>query len=51
VLIREGRILIATFHPELTSDAAVHRYFLGMISGNGASPRLNDPMLKTASSR
>ena len=51
VLIREGRILIATFHPELTSDAAVHRHFLGMISGNGASPHLNDPTLKTVSSR
>jgi 5'-phosphate synthase pdxT subunit len=51
VLIREGRILIATFHPELTSDAAVHRYFAGMISGHGASPHLNDPTLKTVSSR
>ncbi len=51
VLIREGRILIATFHPELTSDATVHQYFLGMISRNGASPHLSDPALKTASSR
>jgi pyridoxal 5'-phosphate synthase pdxT subunit len=28
VLIREGRILIATFHPELTNSAAVHEYFM-----------------------
>jgi pyridoxal 5'-phosphate synthase pdxT subunit len=30
VLIRQGRILIATFHPELTSDPTVHEYFLRM---------------------
>jgi pyridoxal 5'-phosphate synthase pdxT subunit len=28
VLVRQGRILIATFHPELTSDTTVHEYFL-----------------------
>jgi len=30
VLILQGRILIATFHPELTSDTTVHEYFLRM---------------------
>jgi pyridoxal 5'-phosphate synthase pdxT subunit len=30
VLIREGNILIATFHPELTSDTTVHQYFVQM---------------------
>jgi 5'-phosphate synthase pdxT subunit len=30
VLVRQGRILIATFHPELTSQTAVHEYFLRM---------------------
>ena len=30
VLVREGPILIATFHPELTSDSQVHSYFLQM---------------------
>ena len=30
VLIRQGRILIATFHPELTADATVHEYFLDL---------------------
>src|SRR5579863_5467153 len=34
VLIRQGHILIATFHPELTSDTAVHEYFLQMAKGN-----------------
>ena len=51
VLIRQDRILMATFHPELTSDPSVHRYFLGLISGNGASPHLNDPALRTSSLR
>jgi len=30
VLVRQGRVLTATFHPELTADATVHRYFLEM---------------------
>jgi 5'-phosphate synthase pdxT subunit len=33
VLVRQGRILIATFHPELTSDTTVHEYFLRVASG------------------
>jgi 5'-phosphate synthase pdxT subunit len=28
VLVEEGRHLVATFHPELTQDPRVHRYFL-----------------------
>jgi 5'-phosphate synthase pdxT subunit len=28
VLVRDGRILAATFHPELTADTTVHEYFL-----------------------
>jgi 5'-phosphate synthase pdxT subunit len=32
ILVREGSVLAGTFHPELTGDAAVHRYFLGMVS-------------------
>jgi 5'-phosphate synthase pdxT subunit len=30
VLVREGKVLAATFHPELTQDAAIHRAFLEM---------------------
>ena len=30
VLAREGTVLVATFHPELTGDLAVHRYFCRM---------------------
>ena len=28
VLVRDGRILVSTFHPELTGDTTVHKYFL-----------------------
>jgi len=28
VLAREGRVLVASFHPELTPDERIHRYFL-----------------------
>src|SRR5215210_6745839 len=28
VLVRDGRILVASFHPELTEDARVHELFL-----------------------
>lgn len=31
VLIREGNCLGATFHPELTDDVRIHKYFLEMI--------------------
>jgi len=32
VLVREGRILAATFHPELTEDERVHRLFVQMVA-------------------
>jgi 5'-phosphate synthase pdxT subunit len=28
VLVRQGKLLAATFHPELTADLRLHRYFL-----------------------
>jgi len=31
VLVREGRILAASFHPELTGDARVHERFLEIV--------------------
>lgn len=33
VLARQGKVLVATFHPELTDDPRIHRYFLRMIEG------------------
>jgi 5'-phosphate synthase pdxT subunit len=31
VLVRQGRLLAATFHPELSSDDRVHRLFVDMV--------------------
>jgi len=39
VLVREGRILAATFHPELTGDGRIHRRFLDLCAGR-------DPVLR-----
>jgi 5'-phosphate synthase pdxT subunit len=35
VLVREGSVLAATFHPELTDDITVHRYFCTMAGTSG----------------
>jgi pyridoxal 5'-phosphate synthase pdxT subunit len=31
VLVRQGHLLAATFHPELSADRRVHRYFVEMV--------------------
>ena len=36
VLAREGGVLVATFHPELTDDLTVHRYFCRMAEAPAA---------------
>jgi len=33
VAAREGKLLAAAFHPELTADLRFHRYFLDMVKG------------------
>jgi 5'-phosphate synthase pdxT subunit len=38
VLVRQGRFLLASFHPELTADVRVHQLFLDLVSDTlGAS--------------
>jgi 5'-phosphate synthase pdxT subunit len=32
VLVEQGNLLAATFHPELTEDETLHRYFLGKLN-------------------
>ena len=32
VMARQGSVLVATFHPELTDDPAVHEYFCRMVA-------------------
>jgi 5'-phosphate synthase pdxT subunit len=31
VLLREGRFIVASFHPELTDDTRVHERFLDVV--------------------
>jgi 5'-phosphate synthase pdxT subunit len=39
VLLREGRFLVASFHPELTSDPRVHELFLELVEEEVAGVR------------
>ena len=41
VLIRDGNMLISTFHPELTSDNCVHEYFVRMAEEDRAATSEN----------
>jgi pyridoxal 5'-phosphate synthase pdxT subunit len=38
VVVRQGRVMAATFHPELSTDSRVHQAFLDLI-GNGRKPK------------
>ena len=35
VLVEQANVLAATFHPELTEDETIHRYFVGKIESSG----------------
>lgn len=37
-LVRQGRLLMATFHPELTADTTVHEYFLRIAAEPSSRP-------------
>ena len=50
VLVRDGRILVATFHPELTADTTVHEYFLKLAAERARSSS-NASASKPASSQ
>jgi glutamine amidotransferase PdxT len=34
-MARQGSVVVAAFHPELTDDPAVHAYFASMVRGAG----------------
>ena len=38
VLVRQGKIMAATFHPELSNDSRVHQEFLKLVK-NGSGSR------------
>ncbi len=37
VAVREGQVLVCSFHPELTDDLRVHALLMAMASGAGES--------------
>ena len=41
VMARESSVLVAAFHPELTDDETVHRYFAAMVRQAAGSPLAN----------
>jgi pyridoxal 5'-phosphate synthase pdxT subunit len=43
VLAQQGRVLVATFHPELTSDRRVHAYFLRLVQERSAAEHVDHP--------
>lgn len=47
VLLREGRFLIASFHPELVGDPRVHRLFLEMVAESADAGASTSAMLHT----
>ncbi len=48
VLVQQGRVLAATFHPELTSDTAVHERFLRLARDGGAEKGMNSPQVRSS---
>lgn len=45
VFARQDRLMVTTFHPELTSDSRVHRYFVQQVVGAGLAPEPGAPVL------
>ena len=37
VMVRKGKTLAATFHPELSDDPRIHQYFLDLVAGHQPS--------------
>jgi len=38
VLVRKGNVMAGTFHPELTQDTTVHRFFLDLVGARARQP-------------
>jgi pyridoxal 5'-phosphate synthase pdxT subunit len=52
-IVRKGKILATTFHPELTSDTTVHEYFLRLAgeAGKSQSPATQSKIPETISAK
>jgi pyridoxal 5'-phosphate synthase pdxT subunit len=42
VLARQGSVLVGTFHPELTADTTIHRYFCEMVARRHPLPSASE---------
>ncbi len=40
VAVRQGRVMAATFHPELSEDTSVHQAFLDLVGNASATPQV-----------
>jgi 5'-phosphate synthase pdxT subunit len=50
VLVRDGRMLLATFHPELSDDTTVHEYFLRLAAERSPNtPSLSGRVVQNSS--
>jgi 5'-phosphate synthase pdxT subunit len=50
VLVRDGRMLLATFHPELSDDTTVHDYFLKLAAeGSSDTPSHSGRVVQNSS--
>ena len=45
VAVRQGNLLATAFHPELTADARIHRYFAAMSGGPAFDPAAPLPLI------
>ena len=43
VAVRQGSVMAATFHPELSDDTRVHQAFLNMVQNGKTSPSASQP--------
>jgi 5'-phosphate synthase pdxT subunit len=43
VAVRQGNLMATAFHPELTSDTRLHRYFLDLITAQSPTPSGSGP--------
>jgi 5'-phosphate synthase pdxT subunit len=41
VLVQKGRLLAATFHPELSQDTTVHQHFLELAANGTAKAKVH----------
>ncbi len=49
VAVQQDNLLATSFHPELTADARIHRYFVALAGGppfNAAAPQIDTPRVR-----